>query len=242
MDAEQARWVELTAAEDRAFELLDTIESSGLIAPGRSEGEVNRAIADIAERDFGITRNWHKRIVRSGINTVCVFSDNPAERVIDTDDTVYLDLGPVFEEWEADVGRSYVVGDDPARHALVAALPEVFEQVRSNALTNPESTGAALYEFAVQAAEARGYVFGGGIAGHIVGEFPHARLPDGKDTQRIALANTTRLSDPDGLGRERFWIIEIHLLAADRSYGGFYERLLRPTCAARDGGRDMCSR
>lgn len=228
MDAEQSRWAALTAAEDRALELLDSIERSELIAPGRSETEVNRAIADIAERDFGITRNWHKRLVRSGINTVCVFSDNPADRVIEADDIVYLDLGPVFEEWEADVGRSYVVGNDPVRHALVAALPEVFEQVRSHAASTPDITGAALYDFAVQAAEERGYVFGGKIAGHIIGEFPHARLPDGKDTQRIAPANSTRLSDPDGLGGERFWIIEVHLLAADRSYGGFYERLLRP--------------
>ena len=228
MDAEQSRWAALTAAEDRALELLDSIERSELIDPGRSETEVNRAIADIAERDFGITRNWHKSLVRSGINTVCVFSDNPADRVIEADDIVYLDLGPVFEEWEADVGRSYVVGNDPVRHALVAALPEVFEQVRSHAASTPDITGAALYDFAVQAAEERGYVFGGKIAGHIIGEFPHARLPDGKDTQRIAPANSTRLSDPDGLGGERFWIIEVHLLAADRSYGGFYERLLRP--------------
>ena len=228
MDAKRSRWEALTAAEDRALELLDAIESSELIAPGRSEADVNRDIAHIAGRDFGITKNWHKRIVRSGVNTVCVFSDNPADRIIEADDIVYLDLGPVFEEWEADVGRSYVVGDDPARRALVAALPEVFEQVRSHAASDPDITGAALYDFAVKAAETRGYVFGGSIAGHIVGEFPHAHLPDGKDTQRIAQANSTRLSDPDGLGGERFWIIEVHLLAADRSYGGFYERLLRP--------------
>jgi len=228
MDAEQTRWTQLTAAEDLALALCDAIESAGLIAPGRSEVEVNRDIAALAERDFGVTKHWHKRIVRAGINTVCVFSDNPADRVIEANDTVYLDLGPVFEEWEADVGRSYAVGDDPARHALVAALPEVFEEVRAHAASNPEITGAALYEFAVKASEARGYVFGGSIAGHIVGEFPHAHLPDSKDSQRIAPANSTRLSDPDGLGRKRFWIIEIHLLASDRSYGGFYERLLRP--------------
>ncbi|GAA4748577.1 M24 family metallopeptidase [Sphingomonas daechungensis] len=228
MDVEHARWEELTAAEDRALAMLDAIEREGLIAPGRSEIEVNRAIAELAEREFGITRNWHKRIVRAGANTICVFSDNPADRVIEADDIVYLDLGPVFEDWEADVGRSYAVGDDPARHALVAALPEVFEQVRAHALADPDITGAALYDFAVLASEERGYIFGGSIAGHIVGEFPHAHLPDTKDSQRIAPANGGRLSDCDGLGRKRFWIIEVHLLAPDRSYGGFYERLLRP--------------
>lgn len=227
-DIEPNRWADLIAAEDRALAMLDAIEAAGLIVPGRSEGEVNRAIAEIAERDFGVEKHWHKRLVRAGVNTLCVFSDNPPERVIEANDTVYLDLGPVFEAWEADVGRSYAVGEDPARHALVAALPEVFEEIRAQALADPDSTGAALYDFAVQRAEARGYIFGGNIAGHIVGEFPHARWPDAKDTQRIAAANDTRLSDPDGFGRPRFWIIEVHLLAADRSYGGFYERLLRP--------------
>src|ERR1044072_5473281 len=111
MDAEQARWAELIAAEDRALELLSAIERDALVAPGRSEIEVNRAIAELAEREFGVTRHWHKRIVRAGPNTVCVFSENPADRAIEADDIVYLDLGPVFEEWEADVGRSYAVGD-----------------------------------------------------------------------------------------------------------------------------------
>ena len=228
VDDEQSRLAALIAAEERAFDLLEAIEHHGLIAAGRTEGEVNRDIAELAEREFGITRHWHKRIVRAGVNTVCVFSDNPADRMIEADDIVYLDLGPVFEEWEADVGRSYAVGHDPARHALVAALPEVFEEVRAHALRDPDITGAALYEFAVRAAEKRGYVFGGKIAGHIVGEFPHAHLPDSKDSQRIAPANPAPLIDPDGLGRKRFWIIEVHLLAQDRSYGGFYEKLLRP--------------
>lgn len=228
MGIEHARWTDLTAAEDRALELFDAIEASGIIAPGRSEAEVNRDIADIAQRDFGIARHWHKRLVRAGINTICVFSDNPPNRVIEADDTVYLDLGPVFEEWEADVGRTYAIGNDPERRALVAALPELFEEVRAHALADPDITGAALYAFAVEASKARGYVFGGKIAGHIIGEFPHAQLPDSKDSQRISPANPGRLSDPDGLGRQRFWIIEIHILQPDRSYGGFYERLLRP--------------
>ncbi|NDC58296.1 MAG: M24 family metallopeptidase [Alphaproteobacteria bacterium] len=55
-----------------------------------------------------------------------MFSDDPPDRVIAPNETVYLDLGPVFSDWEADVGQTYVVGDDPARRALVAALPAVF--------------------------------------------------------------------------------------------------------------------
>jgi len=231
--ADASRLSSLIAAEARALELLTAIEASGVIATGRREGEVDDAIAALAERNFGVTRNWHKRLVRTGPNTLCVFADNPEERTIEAEDTIYLDLGPVFEapsseEWEADIGQTYAVGADPARHALIAALPEVFEEIRTHVNAKPDITGADLFAFAVNAAEKRGYIFGGKIAGHTVGEFPHLTWPGAREHTRIYPENPTRLSDPDHLGRKRFWIIEVHLVAADRSFGGFYERLLRP--------------
>lgn len=228
VEDDAARFARLIDAEDRALEMLAAIEAAGFVAPGRRESEVDADIAALAEREFGVARHWHKRLVRTGLNTLCVFADLPPERTIGDDDTIYLDLGPVFEDWEADIGATYAVGADPARHALVAALPDMFEHVRAHASAHPDITGAALYDFACRAAEARGYLFGGKIAGHGIGEFPHMTWPGEKDHQRIAPANSTRLSDPDAFGRRRFWIIEIHLLATDRSFGGFYERLFRP--------------
>lgn len=218
----------LIEAEGRALALLDAIEAAGFVKPGRSESEVDADLAALAEAEFGIERHWHKRLVRAGPNTLCVFSDAPDERTIGADDTVYLDLGPVFGEWEADVGRTFAVGADPAKNALVAALPEIFEEVRAHALATPDVTGAALYAFACAAAEKRGYLFGGKIAGHTIGEFPHLTWPGDRDHSRINPDNPTRLSDPDHLGRTRYWILEVHLVAPDRSFGGFYERLLRP--------------
>jgi Xaa-Pro dipeptidase len=223
-----ARLKSLIAAEERALDMLAAIEAAGFVAAGRSESEVDADIATLAERDFGVERHWHKRLVRAGENALCVFSDMPPERILGENDTVYLDLGPVFEEWEADIGQTYALGNDPARHALVAALPEVFEDIRAHANANPDITGADLYAFATARAEACGYGFGGKIAGHNIGEFPHTRWPGEKDHTRIAPANPTRLSDPDHAGRPRFWIIEVHLIAPDRTFGGFYERLLRP--------------
>lgn len=230
MDAalETDRLGRLIEAEGRALALLDAIEAAGFVKPGRSESEVDADLAALAEAEFGIERHWHKRLVRAGSNTLCVFSDTPDERVIGADDTVYLDLGPVFGEWEADVGRTYAVGDDPSRKALVAALPEVFEEVRAHALATPDISGAELYAFASEAAEKRGYIFGGQIAGHTIGEFPHLTWPGAREHSRIYPDNPTRLSDADHLGRKRYWILEVHLVAPDRSFGGFYERLLRP--------------
>jgi len=222
----EARRAELHAAEAKAMALLDTIERQGLIAPGRTEREVEQDIYALAAREFGVEKHWHKRIVRAGANGVCTARDNPPVLTIAEDDLVYCDLGPVFEEWEADVGRSYALGDDPAKHKLVADLPLQFDRVKAHFDANPDITGDRLYAFACESAEAAGWRFGGVIAGHIVGEFPHAHLPGEKDFYRINPENTGRLRDPDPLGQARFWILEIHLVAKDGSYGGFYERLL----------------
>ena len=227
-DAEAGRLARLIEAEERALEMLAAIEAAGFIAPGRRESEVDADIAALAESDFGVTRHWHKRLVRTGANTLCVFADNPEERVIGEDDTIYLDLGPVFDEWEADIGQTYAIGNDLAHHALIAALPEVFEATRAHFNANPDITGAELYAHACASAEQRGYIFGGKIAGHTVGEFPHLTWPGEREHTRIYPDNPNKLSDPDHLGRKRFWIIETHLIAPDRSFGGFYERLMRP--------------
>ena len=230
---EGARLAELAAAEDRALALLDAIEAAGLIRPGRTEREIEQDIRALAFSAFGVERDWHKRIVRAGANTLTTARDNPPIRLVEEGDLVFLDLGPVFGEWEADVGRTYAMGGDPARQALVDELPRQFEALQRHYLADPDITGAALYEFACASAEAAGWRFGGHIAGHIVAEFPHARLPGERQVHHISPANPRRMRDPDGLGQRRHWIGEIHLVAPDGSFGGFYERLLdRPASRA----------
>ncbi len=223
---ESLRLQRLIEAETSALALLDRIEALGLILAGRTERDVEQDIYALAEREFGVEKHWHKRIVRSGANTLAIAGDNPPGRVIADDDMVFLDLGPVFEEWEADVGRSYAVGDDPLKHALCRALPEQFELVRQHFLSEPGITGADLYDFACTSARDAGWHFGGQIAGHIVGEFPHAQLPGPKQLNRIYPENPEPMCNPDANGQVRHWILEIHLVAPDRSFGGFYERLL----------------
>jgi Xaa-Pro dipeptidase len=221
-----ARLAALHDAEAKALALLDRVEALGLIAAGRTEREVEQDIRDLARDEFGVEKHWHKRIVHAGVNGLATARDNPPVVTIADDDLVFLDLGPVFEEWEADVGRSYVVGDDPDKQRLVADLSTQFERVKAHFDSHPDITGAELYDFACEGAAAAGWRFGGVIAGHVVGEFPHAHLPGDKDFYRINPENTTRLRDPDPLGQARFWILEIHLVDPAGRYGGFYERLM----------------
>ncbi len=225
-DSWNTTFAALVAAERKALALLDAIEAAGLIAPGRTELAVERDIFTIAARDFGVTEHWHDRVVRAGINTLCVAGETAPDRTIDEDDIVFLDLGPVFGGWEADVGRSYAVGGDPAKQALCADLPIVFDAVKARFDADPDITGAMLYAAAREEAERRGWLFGGRIAGHLVGEYPYARSPGDRERRRVSPGNRRRMREPDAAGHSRHWILEIHLVSRDRGFGGFYERLL----------------
>jgi len=223
---ETTRHAELVAAEEKALALLDAIEAAGLIRPGRSEREIEQDIHTLAAERFGIERHWHKRIVRAGLNTLAVAGDNPPIRIVEDDDIVFLDLGPVFDHWEADVGRSYAVGNDPRKQALCRDLPILFDAVKARFDRDPDITGAQVYAFACDAAAETGWTFGGKIAGHIVAEFPHARVPGRKQDHHISPDNPDPMRNRDGNGRVRHWILEIHLVSPDGKFGGFYERLL----------------
>ena len=223
---EAARTLALRGAERMALGLLDAIEAAKFIKAGRTEREIELDIRALAKEKFGIERDWHKRIVRAGINTLSTAADNPPIRTVEDDDIVFLDLGPVLEEWEADVGRSYAVGDDPQKHALCQELPRQFEIVKRHFDEDPEMTGADLYAFACASAERAGWKFGGKIAGHIVAEFPHARIPGVKQLHHVSPENPEPMRSPDANGRVRHWILEIHLVSPDGAFGGFYERLL----------------
>jgi Xaa-Pro aminopeptidase len=216
----------LVAAEQHGMKLFDRVEALGLIAPGRTERVVTEDIYALAEKEFGVKQHWHKRIVRAGPNTVTTYYDEPEDRVIAEDDTVYLDFGPVFADWEADLGRSYAMGKDPEKRRLVADLERIFVLVQNRYWERPEMTGAELYGLAKAEAERAGWLFGNSSAGHIVGEFPHAQIPGNKDFNRIAPVNPSSMQELDGKGRPKHWILEIHLLDKTRTFGGFYERLL----------------
>jgi Xaa-Pro dipeptidase len=219
------RLAALIAAQNKALALLTVIRERGLIAPGRTEHEIEHDILRIAEDDFGVKQNWHKRIVRAGKNTLAVFAENPPVLMVQSDDVVFLDLGPVFGTWEADVGETIVLGQDPKRHALVDELPIQFGLIRDRLLSEPDITGAELYSYACDRAVSAGYKFGGQIAGHIVAEFPHLRLSGDRQAHHISPANPLPLSNLDPNGHRRHWIIEVHLVSEDGSFGGFYERL-----------------
>ncbi|KAG4274465.1 hypothetical protein FPRO04_09423 [Fusarium proliferatum] len=170
MSAEEQRAASLRDAEKKAIELFDEIEKS-LIRPGISEKELNNEIHALGAERHGVRTHWHKRVIRSGPNTLRPFEDNPPDRIIQQDDILVVDLGPVFEEWEADFGRTFVLGNDPNKIKLRDALEPIWIDVKAKYCENPDMTGEELYNIAKEAAEKEGFEFGAPIAGHIVGSF-----------------------------------------------------------------------
>jgi Xaa-Pro aminopeptidase len=222
---ESGRVAGLLHAQNSALALFEAAERT-LIRPGITERALSLEIHKLAAEMFGVKAHWHKRVVRAGPNTLFPYSKTPPNLTLQEDDILFLDLGPVFEDWEADFGRTYVLGSDPMKLKLRDDIEPIFDKAKAHYEANPDITGAELYGFAVALAEEAGWEFGGPIAGHIVGEFPHERAPGGKVASHIAPGNPGRINDPYPSGEKRHWILEIHLIDRTRQIGGFYEQLL----------------
>ena len=59
--------------------------------------------------------------------------------MIEEDDIVFPDFGPVFDEWEADLGRTYVMGDDPRKLRLRDDVAGPSRSAGSTSRTTPTS-------------------------------------------------------------------------------------------------------
>ena len=231
---EQLRVARLLDAQAKAAQLFDEVERRAMIRPGVSERQLSDEINHLAARMFGVTRHWHRRIVRAGENTLQPFNERPPDRVIADDDIVFLDLGPIFQEWEADFGRTFVLGDDPDKTAVRDALPRVWQAGREYFERRPDVTGAELFDFIVGAVHAEGFEFGSSIAGHLVGEFPHRKIAGPGVRWYIMPGSDKPMRRTDPTGRRCHWILEIHLVDRARGFGGFYEQLLDLPVSRRD--------
>jgi Xaa-Pro aminopeptidase len=222
---EQERASHLLEAQTKAHALFEEI-SKIIVRPGVSEKQLSDEIHALGEKRHNVRTHWHKRVVRSGPNTLQPYAENPPDRNIEEDDILFVDLGPVFEAWEADFGRTFVVGEDPVKARLRDSLEPTWNKVKAQFDADPDMTGAGLFEIAKKEAKAAGWEFGGPHAGHLVGDFPHERIPNNKTTLYITDGNDDRMRKPGKDGNMRHWILEIHLVDRERQIGGFFEQLL----------------
>jgi Xaa-Pro aminopeptidase len=216
----------LILAELKAKELFNAVENLGLIVAGKSEWELTDEIVALANDQFGIASYWHKKIVRTGTNTLYPYNGNPPDLMIQKDDILFLDFGPVFNGWEADLGRTYVIGNDPLKLKLKNDVEAAWKDAKAWYAQQNSLTGAGFFNFVTELAKQYGWEFGGEIAGHIVGQFPHEQLESGHMGLDIHPENHDDILQPDKDGNSRHWILEIQFVDSVNRIGAFFEQLL----------------
>jgi len=216
----------LILAEQRTIELFNAVEEQGLIVAGKSEQELTTEIVKLAKDLFGIDEYWHKKIVRTGPNTLQPYTGNPPDLVIQKDDILFLDFGPIVEGWEADLGRTYVLGNDPLKIKLKRDVEAAWHEAKAWHAEQASLTGAAYFNYIIELAKRYGWEFGGEIGGHIVGHFPHEQLEPGDLGLDIHPGNDSDILQPDKQGNSRHWILELQFVDRVNNIGGYFEQLL----------------
>ncbi|WP_436515667.1 M24 family metallopeptidase [Ekhidna sp. To15] len=215
----------LRRAEKIALNLFDEIEKQGLIKAGKTEEQLNNEVYKLSHDLLGTKKHWHKRIVRSGKNTLLPYQEDPPNLIIQDNDILFFDFGPILENWEADLGRTYVLGNDALKLKLKSDTESCWYAAKKRFENRKNCTGAELFNFVIELAESHGWEFGGEIAGHIIGEFPHEKL-DPKTYDLYVHPQNNLDMKKEIRGKKREWILEIHLVDRQKKIGGFFEQLL----------------
>jgi Xaa-Pro aminopeptidase len=202
----------LREARDRTLEVIERVAAQ--IRPGTTEGEA-KALLMAIQSELGALKSWHPPQIRFGENSVLAFGQRGIENnALRANDIFFLDIGPIFEGHEGDVGRTFAVGDDSEMHRCASDVAEVWRETRDY-WSETRATGAALYAFARQAAESRGWTLLVEQAnGHRIADFPHAARARG------SIEGFSGAPAPDR------WILEIQIRHPKRPFGAFYEDLL----------------
>lgn len=215
-------------AQNKAIELFSAVETRGLIIAGKTEKQLSDEIVQIAKNDFGTENHWGKKIVRTGINTLQPYSDDPSNLLIQEGDILFFDFHPVFEGWEADLGRTYVLGNDPLKQKIKRDVEAAWYEGNDWYFKQTSLTGADFFNYATSLAKRHGYEFGNAIAGHIIGKFPHEQPDDPNDLcLDVHPDNHTDILGLDQRGNKRHWMLELHFVDRKNNIGAFFEQLLK---------------
>ncbi|MBC7398689.1 MAG: aminopeptidase P family protein [Mucilaginibacter sp.] len=216
---------QLILAQEQAIALFKAVEETGLIVPGKSEQQLNDELVKLAREVFGIDEFWHKKIVRAGANTMEPYGANLPDVTIQDNDIVILDFGPIYNGYEADVARTYVIGNDPLKQTIKGAVEIAWHEANAWFTKQTKLTGAECFDYITSLAKNFGYESVGEIAGHIVGPYPHEQLAPDDLGLDIHPDNHQDMFLKDPHGNDRNWILEVHFADRANSIGAFFEQL-----------------
>jgi methionine aminopeptidase len=219
--------VKILHAQKTAVQLFDLVEKNHLIVAGKSESQLRDEVTSLAKEKFGVEAHWHKKIVRSGINTMAIYPDDPADLIIQKDDILFIDFGIIVDGWESDVAKTYVLGNDPKKLKLKSDVEKAWNETQAWYKKQTTLKSSDLFRFVVDKAKQYGYTFPGIIAGHIVGKYPHEQPADPKSFDLdVHPTNHNNILLPDANGNKRHWILEMHFVDEKNRIGAYTEQLL----------------
>lgn len=209
----------MRVAQQRSWAALAQI--AAVIKPGMTEATARQLAKDILQQS-GVERLWHPVIIRFGENTCKIYSEPSAkETVLLDNDIFFIDLGPVYQGHEGDVGATFVVGQDAQLQHCADAAQQLFARVRARWLQQ-DCSGEQLYQYAEQQALLLGYQLNLAIKGHRLSDYPHKLYAGGN------------LGEYSGTPRAGVWVLEIQIKHPTRAFGAFYEDVLLPDAAPAD--------
>lgn len=202
----------LRTARDKSLDLI--LQTAKRITPGMSESDT-KALLVSAQKELGSNKWWHPPQIRFGPNTLCSFGKKGTENyILQPNDIYFLDIGPLFEDHEGDLGRTFTVGNDSEMMKCASDVELIWKQVRERWHAEKIS-GNDLYRFAETSAIALGWILSlPGANGHRVADFPHIVR------KRGTIEGFSQHPQSDR------WILEIQIRHPDRPFGAFYEDLL----------------
>lgn len=202
----------LLEARNRTLEVITSVAAQ--LKPGMSEKDA-RALVLQKQTELGAPKSWHPPQIRFGVNSILPFGAVGEDNVVlKENDIFFLDLGPLFDSHEGDVGRAFAIGNDPDMHRCCKDAEAIWHQVRKHWQTT-QATGAELYKYATTLAENLGWeLLLKKANGHRISDFPHIAKRRGsvEGFEQTPQANR--------------WILEIQIRHKVLPYGAFYEDLL----------------
>lgn len=183
------------------------------IQAGMSEKEAT-LILEEELRGLSCERCWHPHKIRFGSNTLKSFSEKSDESIrLQDNDIFFIDIGPNWNLHETDFGQTYAIGANPEHHKIAETSRELFLLTQKQ-WKEEKLSGKDLYDFLKFETEKRNYLLNMNSDGHRLGDFPHALFFKGS------------LIEIEETPLPYVWILEVHIMNREKTYGAFYEDIL----------------
>ncbi len=187
------------------------------VTAGLSEKDGQELIKNEFKKE-GVTKFWHPSKFRIGSETVKSFRELADESVrLGKGDIYFVDVGPIIEEHEADYGETFVLPANDVNKSELRTLADASLKIwqhTADKWKNAQLSGVDLYHVANNFAQSLGYYLNPLMAGHRLGDFPHA------------LYSKDRLFSVDLVPTENLWVLEIHIVSDSHRRGAFFEDIL----------------